>query len=116
MPKSLASVDWAVPSKDDGVGAALDVSRACVGISMSSGDDVRSVEYDATSSLLLAELLCLVGDGGMLKLLVGLANGLVGRSDVWLIVDGRRTKGLVFSGDSEPVLTGDKLLACFVGD
>jgi hypothetical protein len=52
----------------------------------------------------------------MLRLLEGLANGLAGRSEVWLICDRRRTKGLVFSGDREPVFTGDRLALCLVGD
>ena len=46
----------------------------------------------------------------MLRLLVGLANGLAGRSEVWFICDGRRTKGLVFSGDSDPALTVGRAL------
>ena len=43
----------------------------------------------------------------MLKLLFGLPNGLAGRSDVWLICDGRRTKGLVFSGERPPGFVGE---------
>jgi len=35
----------------------------------------------------------------------GLANRLDGRSPVWLLIcDGRRTKGLAFSGDSDPTV------------
>lgn len=52
----------------------------------------------------------------MPTLLVGLVKGLVGRSDVWLICDGRLTNGLVFSGDREPALIGDRPLDGFVGD
>lgn len=52
----------------------------------------------------------------MLRLLDGRAKGLDGLSEVWLMVDGRRTNGLAFSGDSEPDLIGDKLALIFVGD
>ena len=52
----------------------------------------------------------------MLRLLLGLANGLEGLSDEWLIWDGRRTNGLVFSGDSEPALVCEKDGPVFVGD
>ena len=69
---------------------------------------------------------CLEGDAGILKLepgrangLVGLSlpNGLAGLSEVWLICDGRLTKGLVFSGESEPALVGERLIeAVLVGE
>ena len=55
----------------------------------------------------------------MLKPLVGLANGLVGRSapePLLLIWDGRRTNGLLFTGESESGLVGDRLVLTFVGD
>jgi hypothetical protein len=68
------------------------------------------------SSLLLALLLCLEGEAGMLKPLDGLAKGLVGRSDVWLICERRRTNGLVFSGDRDPAFIGDSPPLGFVGD
>jgi len=51
----------------------------------------------------------------MLKLLMGRAKGLLGRS-VWLIWDGRRTKGLAFSGDRDPFFVGDRLVATLEGD
>ena len=78
----------------------------------------RLGDAGGVSSLLLALLVCLDGEAGMLKLLLGRAKGLVGRSEVWLICDGRLTNGLAFSGDSEPTLVGDKLeeIAGLVGD
>lgn len=74
------------------------------------------------SSLLLTllELLaCLVGHEGMLKLLVGLAKGLAGRSTpepLLLIWEGRRTNGLLLTGERESGLVGDRVDAAFVGD
>ena len=61
-------------------------------------------------------LSCLAGELGLPKLLVGLANGLAGRSPVWLIWDGRLTNGLVFSGDSEAAFVGEKALFGLAGD
>lgn len=79
---------------------------------------VKGLAGTATSSLLpplllftLALLTCLdaLGLCGMPRLLPGLANGLAGRSPALLIWEGRRTKGLAFSGDREPALIGDQL-------
>lgn len=53
----------------------------------------------------------------MLSPLVGLAKGLEGRSvPLWLICEGRRTKGLLFTGERESGLVGEKLCDVFVGD
>lgn len=56
------------------------------------------------------------GDVVMLRLLVGRAKGLVGRSEPWLIWLGRRTKGLAFSGEREFGFVGDRVAGAFVGD
>lgn len=75
-----------------------------------------------TSSLLLvllALLTCLDGDAGMLRLLVGLAKGLVGRSapePLLLIWKGRRTNGLLLTGESESGFVEESDDAAFVGD
>jgi hypothetical protein len=66
--------------------------------------------------LSLAPLACRDGLAGMLKLLVGLAKGLEGRSLALLICDGRLTKGLAFSGDSDAFFVGDQLGAALLGD
>lgn len=105
------------PSNGDGDGSRRVVSLDGVSAaSSSSGDAVRRGDAGATSSLLLALLVCLDGEVGMLRLLDGRANGLVGRSEDELICDGRRTKGLVFSGESEAVLVGERPPFGFVGD
>ena len=52
----------------------------------------------------------------MLSPLAGRAKGLVGRSAAWLICEGRRTKGLFLTGDSESGLVGDRLGEALVGD
>lgn len=83
--------------------------------------DRRNGDAGCTISALLASLallVCLDGDCGMLKLLPGLANGLDGRSapEALLICDGRRTKGLLLTGDSDSGLLGDNTGAVFVGD
>ena len=75
------------------------------------GGVFTSAEY-----LLLALLACRDGEAGRPRLLLGRAKGLDGRSDAWLITDGRRTKGLAFSGESEPFLVGERCEAPFVGD
>lgn len=67
-------------------------------------------EVGVISSCLLALLVCLDGEAGTPSPLVGLPNGLDGRSDVWLICDGRLANGFVFSGDKEPGLVGDRLV------
>lgn len=54
---------------------------------------------DSISELRLAPDGCLDGEAGMLRLLVGLANGLDGLSDAALFCDGRLTNGLAFSGE-----------------
>lgn len=68
-------------------------------------------------------LVCRDGeDSDILKLLVGLCEkGLAARSVPWLIVEGLRTKGLVFSGESEELVgrVGVKLpvlVLALVGD
>lgn len=106
------------PSNGEGEGAARMVSLEGVrAASSSSGDCVKRGELGgSSSSLLLALLVCRDGDVGMLKLLDGLAKGLVGRSEVWLICDGRRTNGLVFSGDREPAFVGERPPLGLVGD
>lgn len=52
----------------------------------------------------------------MPKLLSGRPKGLEGRSEVWLIWEGRRMKGLTFSGDSELALVGVMVEESLVGD
>jgi len=70
-----------------------------------------------TSLLLILLALLTWRDGlvGMLRLLPGRAKGLLGRSE-WLIWDGRRTNGLVFSGDREPFFVGDRFVVTLVGE
>ena len=78
----------------------------------------RLGEAGRTRSFLLPPvLLCLEGVLVMLSALPLRANGLEGRSgEDWPNCDGRRTKGLVFSGDSEFVFVGEKPLDVLVGD
>lgn len=74
----------AAPSNGDGAGDATRCSSTSS--SSSSGAGVTLVARGdgrvGVSSYLLALLACLEGDTGILKLLLGLANGLVGLSDV----------------------------------
>lgn len=105
--------EGAAPSNGDGEGSGLAVTDGDGGTSFStSGAGVTRGEAGGVSSLLLAALTCLDGDAGILKLLLGLANGLVARSPLWLICDGRLTNGLAFSGDREPA----RVYEGFVGD
>ena len=73
----------AAPSNGDGAG---DATRCSSTSSSSSGAGVtlaaRGDGRVGVSSYLLALLACLEGDAGILKLLLGLANGLAGLSDV----------------------------------
>lgn len=68
------------------------------------------------ASFWLAALVFRDGEAGMLRLLDGLANGLEGRSGfepIWL---GRRTNGLVFSGERLLGLVGESVDGAFVGE
>ena len=120
------------PSKGEGDGGSR-VGVDCTKVGVSSRCSVETCGLGGVTCLvtdgsgrgksgvtfLLLVLLALLTwrDGlvGMLRLLLGRAKGLLGRSE-WLIWDGRRTKGLVFSGDREPFFVGDRLGAALVGD
>jgi hypothetical protein len=123
--------------KGESSGVSSDEGRAPsnVAVSMRSwlllgpgdkGAEGRTVDVDGdlaanTSSFWLAMLNGREGDAGMLRLLDGLANGLVGRSSDWLIWLGRRANGLIFSGDRLLVgrlfvLSGESDGAAFVGE
>lgn len=113
------------PSKGEGEAKAGEEGGGLSSASMAVGGLVRRVgdgsgrgDSEVSSCLLrvLELLTCLDGLAGMLRLLVGLAKGLEGRSEAWLIWDGRRTKGLVFSGDKEPALVGDRPSGALVGE
>ena len=125
--------DFAVPSYCDGEvilevagssGAALGcLECVCVGICVCSGSGVasglRRGDLGGSSTGLFRLSLLNLRDGAetMLRLLVGRANGLVGRSAAaWLIWLGRRVNGFAFSGDSELVLVGERCEGAFVGD
>lgn len=73
-----------------------------------SGADNVSFSFSAVSS-------CLEAVVETLRLLLGRPNGLAGRSEIWLICDGRRTNGLGFSGDRDPDRFGVRVDA-FVGE
>lgn len=99
------------PSKREGDGGALIVDASSgAGVTLAALGEAGGV-----SSLLLALLTFLEGEAGMLRLLLGLANGLDGLSEVSLICDGRRTNGLVFSSESEVDLVGERFDG-FVGE
>ena len=93
------------PSKGDGLAVRLRVSS-----SSSSKAGVALADAGGVSSFLPVELDWREGEAGTLSPLVGLAKGLDGRSAVCPICDGRRTNGLVFSGDNDPCLVGEKVL------
>lgn len=108
----MAGKSSAGPSKGDGEGAGR-FDALCVSYSSRAGVtlaclSVRLGEAGGVASLWLALLVCLDGEAGILRLELGRANGLVGRSDVWLICEGRRPKGEVFSGESDVALVGDR--------
>ena len=69
------------PSNGEGDGMRLlDSSSSGAGVTLAALG-----EADGVSSLVLAWPSCLEGEAGMLKLLLGLASGLDGVSEVWLI-------------------------------
>lgn len=101
-----------------GVGSSSFSSSGGDGVLLRSlaGDDGCTISPLLASLALLA---CLDGDAGILSPLVGLAKGLDGRSTpepLLLIWDGRRTNGLLLTGESESALVGDSAGAAFVGD
>ena len=122
-----------VPSKGEGEGAGEGDGMflsCCTGMLLSSCTAATLVALgrrlgdcggvsSSSALVLLALLTCLEGEAGMPRLLPGLAKGLDGRSEAWwfwLIWDGRRTKGLVFSGDNELVLVGERCEGPLMGD
>lgn len=96
-------------------------------LGMSIADRRRTGDTDGDSSLLsapmslpLSTLACLlIGaplSGGP-KPLGGRARGLEGRPVAWLLIWlGLRTKGEAFSGDREPILSGEPGVEVFVGE
>lgn len=83
-----------------------------VGVPGSSGAGVTLGCLRETNESSSVGLSFRVGEAAMLRLLRGLPNGLDGRSEELLIWLGRRTNGLVFSGDRLWTV----LLLCLVGD
>lgn len=109
--------DECAPSSGEGETGATAVNSSLSG----AGESVACLvggRGDGLSgrSYWLASLALREGEAGMLKLLDGLAKGLEGRSEEWLIWLGRRTNGLVFSGDKLPAFVGESVAFCLVGD
>lgn len=120
---SLSSADDFAPSSlnDGEYGASFGVSRSSSAGTMMdrlAGDGgVAESGVGLRSASTWLELLMLrEGDAGMLRLLEGLANGLVECSAVWLIWLGRLANGLAFSGDSELGLVGESAAGVLVGE